>query len=174
MREDVQVLDEQDRPISQEATRRCTVSKISLNFSSDNMKENCKLSLIRVPEKSPLEKEDIARILVAHLPLETLLLVRGVHSHLRHFVNEETWNRLNSDSTKANPDLNCRVRAMHGEYAVRRGCRSLKTLLLMQKTKEESVRSTSSSSDEESFDLLCLCAVYGNGSCTHCRGYGHS
>jgi hypothetical protein len=131
MRDSTGLLNGEDCPISLDAKgTHLLCSKGSLNFGSDNMQENCKVCPEQAGKTCPLGKEDIARIALAHIPLEGLLLVRGVNSHLRHFVNEEASIRLNSQSSQAKPDLNCRVKAMHGTYAVRRGCRSLKTLLV--------------------------------------------
>eukprot|EP00961_Rhodomonas_salina_P060477 811691-Rhodomonas_salina.3 len=128
----IDVLEGEDRPISRDALGWCCNQKFSLNFLSNNMKENCKLSTAFGTTRgvSPFAKEDIARITLAYIPLESLLIVREVNSHLRHFVNEEASFRLTSDSSAYQPDLNCLVKAMHGTFACRKGCRSLKTLLV--------------------------------------------
>jgi len=119
----------QDLTISRDTVDYRKHQHSGLNFRSDDMKENCNISIDLAFAHSPLAKEDIARITLEYISVEKLLLVRATSSMLRHFVNQECSSRLISD-LEHQPDLNCLVKAMHGTFAVRKGVRSLKTLVV--------------------------------------------
>lgn len=149
----------------------CGNSEFALNVRSENVRgDSCELPFVSTGRVSPFNEEDIARVTLAHVPAETLLVVRGISRHLCQVVNEEAAHRLSSDSADCANITSSLIKAMHGAFACRKHCRNLKTVLLMQQ-KQAELSSTPTCADED-MSALCLCAVYGTpyGTCTHCLG----